>query len=537
KLLISEINPDNPGGREDTEYIELFYTGRRHFDLQGYWLVLYNGKNNLAYRVLDLSGHHTNELGFFLVGSSAVSPAPMIRLPSNTIQNGADAVALYYSNTTSSYKATAAVTARGLVDAVVYTSRPSEKADRLIQVLLPGQSILYEDDSHSPEDESLSRCNSLSAKLQSSFQVTVTTPLAENSCSPSAALPPRASAILINELCLVNGTAPYCFVELKGEPGASLKGHNLVLFSKKGGKVSASIPLWGTFGATGLFVLAADGEPKHDDMKPTVKDIPAASEGYGAIAVYNTSLIPGDMKATAENLVDAVVFTCGPGSGGGQLDVLGPSYVVPCKGDRPVSLSRCPCCGAALHFAVSAPTPGVRNSCPQEALGVDLDLCFLTPDCSAWALNRSRMLESMGSVLLDSLEQNCSCGVSRLYLQELNATCADGLVQVSGQVWARQPEQQRDIMAWHRGLLASPQPLSVEGRVLRSSAECSTWRNAPQMSPGGSSFQGWEIALFVVGSLLLALLLIGLAFHLIRRHPPHYTNIEMNDRREMAADF
>ncbi|XP_010224590.1 PREDICTED: uncharacterized protein LOC104578724, partial [Tinamus guttatus] len=237
KLLISEINPDNPGGREDTEYIELFYTGRRHFDLQGYWLVLYNGKNNLAYRVLDLSGHHTNELGFFLVGSSAVSPAPMIRLPSNTIQNGADAVALYYSNTTSSYKATAAVTARGLVDAVVYTSRPSEKADRLIQVLLPGQSILYEDDSHSPEDESLSRCNSLSAKLQSSFQVTVTTPLAENSCSPSAALPPRASAILINELCLVNGTAPYCFVELKGEPGASLKGHNLVLFSKKGGKV------------------------------------------------------------------------------------------------------------------------------------------------------------------------------------------------------------------------------------------------------------------------------------------------------------
>lgn len=170
KLLINEVNPDNPGGREDTEYIELFYTGRTRFDLQGYWLVLYNGKNSRAYRVLDLSGHHTDELGYFLVGSSTVSPAPMIRLPPNTIQNGADAVALYYSNTTR-YTVNMAVTTEGLVDAVVYTSRRPEKAEQLVKVLVPGQSILYENDSHSTEDESLSRCHSLSAKLQSSFQV------------------------------------------------------------------------------------------------------------------------------------------------------------------------------------------------------------------------------------------------------------------------------------------------------------------------------------------------------------------------------
>lgn len=170
QLLINEVNPDNPGGREDTEYIELFYTGRTRFDLQGYWLVLYNGKNSRAYRVLDLSGHHTDELGYFLVGSSAVSPAPMIRLPPNTIQNGADAVALYYSNT-NRYAVNMAVTTEGLVDAVVYTSRRPEKAEQLVKALVPGQSILYENDSHSPEDESLSRCHSLSAKLQSSFQV------------------------------------------------------------------------------------------------------------------------------------------------------------------------------------------------------------------------------------------------------------------------------------------------------------------------------------------------------------------------------
>ncbi|OXB70828.1 UNVERIFIED_CONTAM: hypothetical protein H355_001320 [Colinus virginianus] len=170
KLLINEVNPDNPGGREDTEYIELFYTGQTSFDLQGYWLVLYNGKTGRAYRVLELSGHHTDELGFFLVGSSAVHPTPMIRLPANTIQNGADAVALYYSRGMR-YVLNMAVTAEGLVDAVVYTSRVPEKAEQLLKVLVPGQGILYENDSHSTEDESLSRCHSLSARLQSSFQV------------------------------------------------------------------------------------------------------------------------------------------------------------------------------------------------------------------------------------------------------------------------------------------------------------------------------------------------------------------------------
>ena len=94
----------------------------------------------------------------------------MVRLPPNTIQNGADAVALYYSSSMR-YVLNMAVTAKGLVDAVVYTSRVPEKAEQLLKVLVPGQGILYENDSHSTEDESLSRCHSLSARLQSSFQV------------------------------------------------------------------------------------------------------------------------------------------------------------------------------------------------------------------------------------------------------------------------------------------------------------------------------------------------------------------------------
>ncbi|KFP47207.1 hypothetical protein N323_06245, partial [Cathartes aura] len=535
ELLINEVNPDNPGGGEDAEYIELFYTGRTRFDLQGYWLVLYNGKNSRAYRVLDLSGYHTDELGYFLVGSSTVSPAPMIRLPPNTIQNGADAVALYYGNSTL-YAVNMAVTAEGLVDAVVYTSRMPEKADQLVKVLVPGQSILYENDSHSTEDESLSRCHSLSTKLQSSFQVTMVTPLGENFCSSSSA--PVPPAVRISELCLASGTTPYRFVELEGKPGTSLRGLSLVFLGKEG-KARASIPLRGTVGATGLFVFALDGQHRHDGTNLTFKDISAASEGSSTVAVYSTSLIPDGTKATSENLVDALVYTCEPSTAGGHLDFLGPSYAVPCKDDRPVSLSRCAhgSASAELQFAVSDPTPGLQNSCPQDAFTVDLHLCFLTPNCSTWTLHHRRMLESLGRVLVSSLEQNCSCGVSELYLQELNLTCVGSLVKVWGQVWARQPEQQQSIETWRQGFLASPHPISVDGRVLKTSPECITPKNALSVLHSGASFQGWEIALFVMGSLLLVFLLIGLAFYFIKRHPQNYTNIEMNDRGEIAADF
>lgn len=46
KLVINEVNADNPGGGEDAEYTELFYTGQTRFHLQGYCLVLYNRKSS-----------------------------------------------------------------------------------------------------------------------------------------------------------------------------------------------------------------------------------------------------------------------------------------------------------------------------------------------------------------------------------------------------------------------------------------------------------------------------------------------------------
>lgn len=52
------------------------------------------------------------------------------------------------------------------------------------------------------------------------------------------------------------------------------------------------------------------------------------------------------------------------------------------SGDRPVSLSCCGNASTGLQFALSEPSPGLWNSCPQHAFATDLHFCFLTP--SEW---------------------------------------------------------------------------------------------------------------------------------------------------------
>ncbi len=93
---------------------------------------------------------------FFQIGSSKVGPD--IRIPSNTIQNGPDAIVLYRSKSPPS-KEGQNVPKSGLLDAVVYRTRGSDKkVSELTEALTPGQLPLLEDISALPDDETLSRC-------------------------------------------------------------------------------------------------------------------------------------------------------------------------------------------------------------------------------------------------------------------------------------------------------------------------------------------------------------------------------------------
>jgi hypothetical protein len=103
-MVINELNSDNP--HVDTaEFIELYDGGRGNVSLDDYQLVLFNGNSpdDSCYRVIDLTNKTTNENGYFVIGTSGVSPPVDLLQNNGFVQNGgendADAVALYYNST------------------------------------------------------------------------------------------------------------------------------------------------------------------------------------------------------------------------------------------------------------------------------------------------------------------------------------------------------------------------------------------------------------------------------------------------------
>ncbi|XP_078519067.1 uncharacterized protein LOC144784272 [Lissotriton helveticus] len=553
-LLITEVNPDNPGGRENEEFVELFHPGRRGASLDGYWVVLFNGKNGLAYEVVKLFGYRTNAQGYFLLGSSGVVPRPDIVLPANTIQNGADAVALYFSRS-GTYRKGMAVTEEGLVDAVVYQSRGSEKADRLLSVLTPGQEVLHEDEMFNTDDESLSRCDSLRLRDQSSFQVTNMTPSAENACrSPSTPVtplrpsPPESqtvtpnspSGLVINELSLLDDPVLYQFIELKGVPNTILDGHSLVFFQQDGHAL-ANILLKGRVRVDGLYVIGLDGMPEADSLLPRLRPATASGRSTGAVALYLGEMKEFSMGVTAtrKHLVDAVVYTWDLYSVGDLLNVLGPEHLISYSNHRtgPLSLSRCSCCHAnqTLEFAESDPTPGLKNICPQQSLAVLLDICLQNISCTDRFPVLSNNQEEMRATLSTFVNVNCSCGFSQFYIQGLDFTCDTNRMKVSISAWARTVEQQTLIQKWYHSFISSHHQFTMFDSVLEVDPECATPLKAATGSSG--SFQAWELSLIILASLLV--IAGGVAFFLyyIRRRPQNYTTIEMNNQRETSVDF
>jgi hypothetical protein len=119
-VVINEIDCDTPG-TDTGEFIEL-KSSTPNFTLDGYVLVLFNGSssgNDSSYYALDLDGYTTDVNGLLLIGSSTVSPVPQLIIGANTIQNGADAVAIYQADSFDFPQGTQATTT-DLVDAIVY---------------------------------------------------------------------------------------------------------------------------------------------------------------------------------------------------------------------------------------------------------------------------------------------------------------------------------------------------------------------------------------------------------------------------------
>jgi hypothetical protein len=117
QLQINEVDADTADSADVLEFIEIS-TGWRYVSLAGYTLVLFNGATDGSYRAIALDGT-TDGGGLLLVGNSGVEPTPALVFPTNILQNGPDAVALYQGLPAEFPTSTPATAAR-LIDALVY---------------------------------------------------------------------------------------------------------------------------------------------------------------------------------------------------------------------------------------------------------------------------------------------------------------------------------------------------------------------------------------------------------------------------------
>ncbi len=153
QVIINELDADTPGS-DQLEFIELFDGGTGNTALDGLVVVLYNGSNNLSYNAYDLDGFSTDADGFFVLGNAGVANVDLI-INNNSLQNGADAVALYQGDAIDFGNGTA-ITLDNLQDAVVYDTNDSDDAELLV-LLNAGESQINEDANGDKDNESLQR--------------------------------------------------------------------------------------------------------------------------------------------------------------------------------------------------------------------------------------------------------------------------------------------------------------------------------------------------------------------------------------------
>jgi len=131
QLVINELDCDTPG-IDNMEFVEIL-SDTPNFPLDGYVVVFFNGSDNggnRSYFQVDLDGYVTDINGLLLIGSNTVSPVPQYLIPENTIQNGADAVAIYQGSFFDFPDQTLA-TIDNLVDVLMYDTSDSDDEDML----------------------------------------------------------------------------------------------------------------------------------------------------------------------------------------------------------------------------------------------------------------------------------------------------------------------------------------------------------------------------------------------------------------------
>ncbi|MEQ8821661.1 MAG: lamin tail domain-containing protein [Sumerlaeia bacterium] len=119
---INEVDSDTADSPSDDveEFVEI-WTDEPFIPLDGLVVVFFDGGTGLSYRSMGLSGAVTDAGGRYVIGTSVAAPGSVVTWPPRTMQNGEDAVALYWGTEQAFPNGTAA-TPFGLLDVVVYAT-------------------------------------------------------------------------------------------------------------------------------------------------------------------------------------------------------------------------------------------------------------------------------------------------------------------------------------------------------------------------------------------------------------------------------
>ncbi|MFZ5916290.1 MAG: Ig-like domain-containing protein [Chloroflexota bacterium] len=178
-IVINEVDADTPG-TDELEFVELYDGGVGNTSLDGLVVVFYNGNGDTSYAAFDLDGFSTDADGYLVLGNSGV--APDITFNGNTLQNGADAVALYVGDAAGFPNGTAVTTAN-LIDAIVYGTDDPDDAGLLV-LLNAGQPQVDENGGGDSAQHSNQRCpnGSGGARNTATYTQDIPTAGAANNC-------------------------------------------------------------------------------------------------------------------------------------------------------------------------------------------------------------------------------------------------------------------------------------------------------------------------------------------------------------------
>ena len=197
QILINEFDADQVD-TDAAEFVELFDGGAGSTSLDGLVLVFFNGNDDASYLAFDLDGLSTDAEGYFVLCGNAETVANCdleVEIPTNLIQNGPDAIALYTGDL-EGFPDNTPVTTDNLLDAVVYGTSDSDDAELLV-LLNAGQPQIDESANGASATESNQRIpnGAGGARNTDMFMQSAPTPGEEN-----VAAPVMVTGIRINEI-------------------------------------------------------------------------------------------------------------------------------------------------------------------------------------------------------------------------------------------------------------------------------------------------------------------------------------------------